>query len=303
MKIIKSLGTIIGLFILAQVLMAVLVPQGGSALAPLLNIVLVCSLLLGVFSLLLGGKNSALKSVSKTLGLIIGLVILTIVIAIMTGSINNITETFISRIVPFGQIIGIIFGFVKADAVFGAADSLAVDFAKDSAKLIFGAVLYPIITGLVFEFIFKSEREKWENDNDYSRRGYFMFMNPDPAYDKRHNNFFERFSLRGIAAWFFGGIYTAYAATFLFNGLIIFLSGSIGIGETAISIILFIIIIGLILLAWLSPILRADLRPHTGLMLPKGRGVLYKLLFSLLKMMAINIILVLVVGLLTGTAY
>ena len=298
MKVFKTLGTIIGLYIVSRVFIPILTPNGGEGFATLADIILIGSLLLTVLSLLLGRSSKALKSVLRTLSLIIGLAAVIIVISFMTGHQGgDVITTMINEIIPFGKIIGSVLGVLQASAMYEAPLFSPLNFLTDSAKLLLQAILNPIITGIVFVFVFNNEREVWESKKTYAERSYSQFINPEPAYDRRARSF----SFSGAIAGFFGAIYAAYAAAFVFSGLISILSDTMGVSETLINALFIIVIIGLLLLAWLSPILRTDKRPHTGLSISQGQNVLTKLLFNLIKMIVLNIVIVFIISLFSGT--
>ena len=298
MKVLKALGTVVGFYVVARVLIAIFVPSSNGILGALTNIMLVGSMILAVLSLLSGGRSRSLKSLSRCIGLILGLTIFTIVVALLTSENGdggfNIAKTFVEKVVPFGNIIGTAMGVIKKSAQ--AEPFSIIKIAKDFAKLLLEAVLNPILSGFLYVFLFENQKDSWESSSGYAKRTYEDFTKPEPSYNKLRRTF----SLRGIIAEFYGAIIAIYAATFVFNWGVKTISAAIG--EIPVLIILGCLIVGLFLLAWLSPILRSDLRPHSGLVISKSRGVLSKLVFSLLKMITINILVILIVGLFVGSA-
>ncbi|MCL1988161.1 MAG: hypothetical protein FWG64_09365 [Firmicutes bacterium] len=294
MKILKPIITIIILYIVAQIILASLFPQ-GEVMQSLINAVLIVSLMLGVVTLLFGGRFSPLVPISKTMGLIIGLVLFTIFVALFTGTGDDIATTFITNIIPFGGIINTIFGD-------GSLPS-QVNFARDTAKFFLQMLLNPIITGLTYEFIYRRKQEIDESTDKYSKYLYSKFMDVVNKSDYyQSGELLEKFNCSKILSEFFGVIYAVYAATFVFNGLIMLLQENFGVGDFVLSLIIFVIIIGLILLAWRSPILRMDLQPRIiGLFLPQGKLLLINLIFNIVKMIFINIGLVLIVRWLAGS--
>ena len=301
MKTLRMLGTFIVIHIVVRVLLVTFLPNTGTGFEILIDIVFIGAFLLTIVSLLLGSNHYVLKNVLRTIWLVIGLSVLTIIISFATGHHGeDILSTLIKEVLPFGKIMGSLFWVVRDSAFYERPMNLSIDFARDVAKLLLQTALNPIFTGFASILMF-SERMSDESCEKSSKQSYFHFVNPEPAYNRLN----RRFSLRGALTSSFGAVYAAYAATFVFNGLVKVLSVTFGISKTFIMLFLCIISVGLVLLIWLSPILRADKRPTTGLSIsqsaPQGKNILMKLLFSLVKMFILNIIIIIILGLFSGT--
>jgi hypothetical protein len=226
--------------------------------------------------------------VLKALGAIFGLIVLAQVLMVLLGSgaggDTGILRAFIEEVVPFGNIIGAAMGFVRTSVL--AEPVTLIKLLTDTAKLLLETIVNPIAKGFFFVFLFENRKKNGESPAGYAKRAAADFNNPEPAWDRLRRTF----SLRGGLAAFLGAITGICAAAFLFDWGAAFLIERMG--EIPLVVLLILMIAGLFLLAWLSPILRPDLRPHTGLLISRSRG----LLFSLIKTVGVNIVIVLVVG-------
>jgi hypothetical protein len=187
-------------------------------------------------------------------------------------------------------------GFVETKAVYDYVTHIPTYMFRESAKLLLETVLNPIINGFMFSFVFNDETYGRGRSAFGSARGYVSFSEPAPAFSMRKRHF----GVAGVITGFFCAVLTAYAATLVFNW-----GGALPeerFGAVPVLIIFCVAIAALFLLAWLSPILRPDRRPHTGLMITRESSVLRSLLFSLIKMMVLNAAIIFVAGSFAGTA-
>lgn len=287
------------IYLVAQVLLSYLFPSGG--MKTLLNVALVCCLLIAILSLIFGGKGKALEGITRTAGLIAGMVIVTIVIAVLTASTSGSIEEsldpitmLIEEVVPFGSYIGAAFGAAFGAALKSAdAQQLApgVIIARDSAKLILEAIIYPILSGFVYVFVFANSTK--------ARKSYKDFLSFSPIYNRPGKSWgTERsWSIKRAVAGFFGAVYSAYAATLVFNIGTDFLIN--GVGELPTTIIISILIVALLALILVMPI------ANMGFVIaqPNRVPLLWNLLFSLIKMIVLNVVIVLIVLMFAGTVH
>jgi hypothetical protein len=296
-RVFKTLGMAILIYLVAQVLLSYLFPNSG--IKALLNVVLVGCLLIAIFSLIFGGKGTAFSSIIRTAGLIVGMTVVTIVIALLTASTSSSIEssfdlvtTFIEEVVPFGSYIGTAFGVILKSA---DAQPLApaVVIARDSAKLVLEAIIYPILSGFVYVFVFANSAGAHETNASHNRRSYRDFLSFSPIYNKTG----RRWSVRGAIAGFFGAVYSAYAATLVFNIGTDFLTSSVG--ELPTTIITFAQILALLALILVMPLANMGF----AIAQPNRVSLLLNLLFSLIKMIVLNVVIVLIVLMFAGTVH
>ena len=296
MIIIKKLLTAIGIFIVAQLLLAFLFPGGG--MKSLLNIALVGCFLLALFSLSFGRKGTALRGATRTGGLLVGMTIATIVIALLTAATSrsadsgfDLVSMFVKEVVPFGRYIGTALKVVKISAE-AQPLSTPVLIARDIAKLVLETIIDPILSGFLFVFIFENAPRAHESVEDYSRRSHQDFLSFSPIYQRA-----RKWSFKGAVAGLFGAVYSAYAATLVFNIGTDLLAEKVG--EPLMVIIIFIITLLLLFLILLMPIAKTGF----SIAQPNRKFLLINLLISLGKMIALNIVVVLIVRMFAGTAY
>ena len=276
-KIAKSLGAVIGAYILIQILVMPLLGGAGGAMGTVVNLLFTCILLLAIFSLILGGGNGGpLRGISRGIWLVVGLICFTILLSVIYGGEGGLIKTFVSDVVPFGRIYAAIFGWQSISA------SWAVGFGREFAKLFLQMILYIIIYRLVLMFLFS---EEWEND-------------PEQPYKNTGGELLARFSFKGILAAIFGRIYSAYIAAFIFTMLIILLERNLGAGELVVSIVLSLLSLGLFLLARFLPFLALGVTATATKTV--GSIVVGKLLFGMLKTFVINTIAVIILFALSG---
>ena len=300
MKIFKTFGSIVGLYIVLKLLMTMLIPNTDGWLSSLLDIILIFSLILAVFSLILGGKNRGLKSISRTMGLIAGLAIVTVITAMLLAQQEpNTPATVIINVIPFGKPLESILKIILVGALQDNTLPTPVELMRDFAKLFLQTALNPIITGILFSFLF-AERGVNESESNWTKRNYTMFMNPDQIYDKKN----KIFSVRGAVARVFGIVYSAFSAIFIFNGLVYLLIETLKINETIISGFLMIVVIGFMLIIYTNPLLYRSKHDSSEYKVKQRdkENILRKLLASLIKMFTLNVIVILIFGSFSGIA-
>ena len=292
MRVLKSLGWIIALYIAAHLMIGAFFP-GAASLMPLINVLMSCVFLLAVLSAFTGGESGVLRGIRRGFGLFIGLIAVMIFLAAFIEPRSAAAESgvsiiivFIQEVIPLGSIFGALIG------VPGVIPSYVIGLASDVAKLLLQMMLNPIIIGLVFEFLFSSKRDRDESDKSYALRNWFLFT--------RQEGVFVKCSTRGILASFFGTVYSAYAAAFVFNGLIALLGSALGISRIKcyFSIFLFIVIIGLVLLRWRLPVVK----PGASQLFPVlGEAGLWKRLWmDIGKTLLINFIVIFILSRFAG---
>lgn len=206
MKILKMLGSVIGLYIVSRVLIACFIPKGNITLVTLANVLLVVVLILGIFTLLLGGQNaSPVKKMWRILSLIIGLSVVTVILITLLGANKDIGDQFVENVVPFGKIIGT---FVRIITQLDSTNDTGFLWSswgttayltENIFKLMLATILYPIVTK--------------------------FFLTPFIEENDKEINLFGA-GLRKIIVSFFGAVITSYASMFLVSLLGAWLTSS-----------------------------------------------------------------------------
>ena len=230
----KAIGSIVVVYIVAQVLIAIFFPAGGGAITVFTNVLLVVALLAAVVFLLLGGKRPSAQS--KTWRIISFIALMSVsffIIFAYFGANPDIAYRFIENVVPFGGVIGVIVRIVvKLPATntdfFWSGWGTVSYLIENIFKLLLSAILYPIITkGFLIPFF---------ADNDNNAR---LFSD----------------RLRRVIVSLFGAVITSLASMFIISEFGSFLSTFGMIGTVINSVYQAVGLVGLGLIAVLTPII------------------------------------------------
>ena len=266
-KILKLMFGIIALYIAATMLISII--PGGNILAPLLNPLLVITLLMVVLWLVTGGMFNFPLVILKSTGLMIGLVALTMVIHMFLGpGDDTIASTLINEVIPGGKFISaLVFpALVNIEPFY-----VLLYIARDTAKFMLQVSLSPITTWIVFEFIFSADIRNKEHSEQYHRKHEQFGLLSIPL------------GVRAVVSSALGKLYSAYLATFLFNAGVSYFANLLGLSSTVVLIIFAVISVGLFLLAILSPILKSGILTKSTL-----TNMLFTFIFNLIVVFLVS---------------
>lgn len=256
----KYFGSIIGLYILFRVLMAYFLPQSGGAMIIIANVLFAVVVILGVYTLFLGGINaSPIKKMWRIISLIIGLSIVSVIIISLLGNDAGFGDKFIENVVPFGKIIATLLEMnlklISAGDVsfIWSSWGMITYLVENIFKLMLATILYPIITDFFLMSFIK------ENDSE--------------------NHLFGA-RIRRIITSFFGAVLTGFCCMFVVSLMGSWLKTTYHqTGEVINFIFQLVFLAGLIAVFILTPIIRTKIT----------------IIGSLIKMLTINFAIVFVV--------
>jgi len=166
MKIMKIIGPIIVLYIVAYVLLTVLFPDDGGIIQTFLNLLLVGAFIVAVFSLLLGGKNTiAMKKMGRIFALVVAVSGITLFLfSVMTNNADFIYE-FVENAFAFGGLLGIGIKMLmklpetETDFIW-RADTIFFYLIENTFKLLLTTILHHIlIKYLLIPFFVENDSE------------------------------------------------------------------------------------------------------------------------------------------------
>ena len=204
MKIIKSLGTLIVLYLILYFVIGSVLPKGGAALQSILTLFAVIAFILIIISNFLGSSS---QLVNKKLWRIIVLVVCIsvsgyIVFTLLEPSGDFVTK-FLEKTIPFGEFIVIMVKMIfqgiqsKANIFSGSAEVVLFYVVENLFKLLLSTLIFRITTKF-FLTPFISE-----NGNGYSLFSWKLF----------------RVSLSDIIVNFIGAIISCFAIMLLITNL------------------------------------------------------------------------------------